>query len=53
MLGERRYDPNVGGMICDTGWCRPSTPFVSLGNLEVGEIDGVTEGSIVVEYLSW
>jgi len=49
------YDPDVGGMICRTGfrWLRSSTPFVSLGNVEVGEMDGVTEGLIVAECFNW
>jgi len=49
------YDPDAGGMICRTGsrWLRSSTLFVSLGNVEVGEMDGVTEGSIIAEYFNW
>ena len=52
ILGVRRgpcYDRDVGGMICRTG-LRWLTPFVSL---KVGEMDGVTEESEVVECLSW
>ena len=48
------YDPDVGGTVRGTGsrWLR-STPFVSPGDFEVGEVGGVTEGSMVVEYFSW
>lgn len=49
------YDRDVGGLVWRTGfkWLRSFTPFVSPGNFEVGEMDGVAEGSTVVEYFSW
>lgn len=45
------YDLDVGGTTFRTGlrWLRSC---VSLGKSEMGEIDGVTKGSIVVECFS-
>lgn len=54
LLYARRgcYDPDVDGMTCRTEfrWLRS---FGLLGKVEMGEMNGDTEVSAVVEYFNW